>query len=124
VLFAGTIGENIAYGLNGVMLAGADDVTTLEHSNVEDGSAEFQVIQCRSVTGVGTTAAQARRVWAAVVHAAKQAAAHDFICALPEGYDTDVGNQGGSLSGGEFNSLSQHATCAVCEANSLPCLYP
>ena len=33
--------------------------------------------------------------------AAKSAAAHDFIRALPQGYDTIVGDRGGNLSGGE-----------------------
>lgn len=33
--------------------------------------------------------------------AAKKANAHDFICSFPEGYDTDVGNEGTQLSGGE-----------------------
>jgi subfamily B ATP-binding cassette protein MsbA len=33
--------------------------------------------------------------------AAKNAAAHDFIKALPQGYDTIVGDRGGNLSGGE-----------------------
>jgi len=33
--------------------------------------------------------------------AAKNAAAHDFITALPQGYDTVVGDRGGNLSGGE-----------------------
>ncbi len=36
-----------------------------------------------------------------IVAAAKAAAAHDFISALPEGYETRVGPAGGRLSGGE-----------------------
>lgn len=38
---------------------------------------------------------------AEIVAAAQAAAAHDFIAALPEGYDTRVGAAGGRLSGGE-----------------------
>ncbi len=37
----------------------------------------------------------------AIVAAAKQAAAHDFIAALPQGYDTPLGERGVTLSGGE-----------------------
>jgi ABC-type multidrug transport system fused ATPase/permease subunit len=38
---------------------------------------------------------------AAIVAAAKAANAHDFITALPDGYDTQVGERGVRLSGGE-----------------------
>jgi ATP-binding cassette subfamily B protein len=37
----------------------------------------------------------------AVVKAAQQARAHEFICRLPKGYDTLVGERGVKLSGGE-----------------------
>ena len=36
-----------------------------------------------------------------VIHAAKMANAHEFICKLPDGYNTYVGEKGYTLSGGE-----------------------
>jgi subfamily B ATP-binding cassette protein MsbA len=36
-----------------------------------------------------------------IIAAAQAAAAHDFISALPQGYDTPVGERGSALSGGE-----------------------
>lgn len=41
-----------------------------------------------------------------VIDAAKRACCHDFIMALPEGYDTVIGEGGGSLSGGEKQRIS------------------
>lgn len=43
---------------------------------------------------------------AEVEDAARAAAAHDFICTLPNGYDTIVGPGGGSLSGGERQRIA------------------
>jgi ATP-binding cassette, subfamily B, bacterial MsbA len=41
-----------------------------------------------------------------IIAAAKAAAAHDFIMAMPEGYDSRVGERGSRLSGGERQRLA------------------
>jgi len=43
---------------------------------------------------------------AEIIAAAKAAYAHSFIMALPEGYDTDLGEQGATLSGGQRQRLA------------------
>ena len=41
-----------------------------------------------------------------VMEAAKKARCHDFIMKLPQGYETVIGEAGGTLSGGECQRLS------------------
>ncbi|MEZ5994748.1 MAG: ABC transporter ATP-binding protein [Hyphomonadaceae bacterium] len=43
---------------------------------------------------------------AEIEQAARNAAAHDFITALPKGYDTIAGERGGNLSGGERQRIA------------------
>lgn len=43
---------------------------------------------------------------AEMIEAAKKARCHDFIMALPQGYDTVIGEGGGTLSGGEKQRIS------------------
>ena len=41
-----------------------------------------------------------------IIEAAMQASAHDFICKMPQGYDTIIGSSGRNLSGGEKQRIS------------------
>ena len=42
----------------------------------------------------------------AIIHAAQVAHAHEFIMAMPEGYETNIGDRGSKLSGGQRQRLS------------------
>lgn len=47
-----------------------------------------------------------------IERAAKAIGAHDFITALPDGYDTDVRKRGGEFRPGSDNWSRSHARCS------------
>lgn len=68
---------------------------------VQQGAPLFSGTPAENI-GYGRPAASRAEVEAA----AKAAYAHDFIVALPQGYDTDLGEQGTTLSGGQRQRLA------------------
>jgi ATP-binding cassette, subfamily B, bacterial len=50
--------------------------------------------------------AQSNVTEARMMQAAKSAHIHDFICSLPEGYDTEIGERGVKLSGGQKQRIA------------------
>ena len=97
VLFAGTIADNIAYGLSMENSDGA--AVGLEGgSTLSDGGAGAEARV--GVAGGQSSASKREEVMERVIAAAKLSNAHDFISAFPDGYHTDVGSNGESMSGG------------------------
>jgi len=76
VLFARSLRENILYGCTDLQLGVSDPPSTEADPGEE------------------------------VLRAAKLANAHDFISAMPQGYETEVGQRGVQLSGGQRQRIS------------------
>jgi ATP-binding cassette subfamily B (MDR/TAP) protein 1 len=77
ILFAGTVGDNISYGLDPELL----DATS-------------------------TKALTKEQLRERIIAAATLANAHEFISAFPQGYDTDVGSNGVAMSGGQKQRIA------------------
>jgi subfamily B ATP-binding cassette protein MsbA len=110
VVFAGTPRENITYGAfeDGKFIAsiasgapGAPDAGGV----VQGGSgAGHQTALAADGTGAAVLAARATED--AVVEAARQAFADEFIRGLPGGYESRLGERGSTLSGGQRQRLA------------------
>jgi ATP-binding cassette subfamily B protein len=87
------------------------DTTDITQVDPEDLRGEIAVVQQGTPLFSGSPRdniayGRAGATEAEIIAAAKAAFAHDFISALPEGYDSDLGEQGATLSGGQRQRLA------------------
>ncbi|MEM6972544.1 MAG: type I secretion system permease/ATPase [Pseudomonadota bacterium] len=82
------------------------DGAALDHWPIEDLGRHFGYLPQDGGLFSGTVAQNIARMSAEpdaekVVEAARRAQAHEMLLTLPQGYDTDIGSNGGRLSGGQ-----------------------
>ena len=93
--------------IGGQVLVGGKDVRDYKLKNLRDG---VSMVLQKNVLFSGTIEENLR--WGnenatmdEIVTAAKVAQAHDFVCSFPKGYDTDLGQGGVNVSGGQKQRL-------------------
>lgn len=93
---------------DGVVTIGGVDITTMDHDELmRHFSVVFQdVYLFDDSVRENIRLAKPDATDAEIEAAARAANCHDFITALPNGYDTGVGEIGGALSGGERQRIS------------------
>jgi ATP-binding cassette, subfamily B (MDR/TAP), member 1 len=94
VLFAGSIADNIAYGLNPDVVSNA----ALTSGKQEQQQHQQQQQASSTITN--------KELMDKVIAAAKLANAHTFIKDFGDGYATDVGSNGTAMSGGQKQRIA------------------
>jgi len=98
-LYDPTEGEILIDGINIKDIAFSD-----LRRNVATVSQETYIFIGSVADNIGYANPNARRL--DIINAAVLAGAHDFICKMPDGYDTIIGSSGQELSGGERQRVS------------------
>lgn len=93
---------------SGHITIGGKDIKHYSQENIAEliGSVQQEVILFDVSISENIAIGKAGATTEEIIEAAKKARCHDFISALPNGYDTRVGEMGVKLSGGEKQRIS------------------
>ena len=93
---------------SGLITIGGKDIKHYSQENIAEliGSVQQEVILFDVSISENIAIGKAGATTEEIIEAAKKARCHDFISALPNGYNTKVGEMGVKLSGGEKQRIS------------------